>query len=254
MRYELNSITQWFRLSSSCVLCDQTHRGKHAVCCDCQILLTPLGPSCQYCATPVPDLSYFVCGHCCKRKPHFDYVYAAHRFEEPLRALLHEFKYREGLYLCSFLASLMASTLPLKATQTELLIPIPMHPKRLRLRGFNQAALLTKHLSRLLSIPYSLNTCQKIINTPPQAGLAAHQRLSNLRHAFQVAPISYQHVTLIDDLLTTGSTVGELAKQIKKQGVKQVDVWCCARAIDPVIQKISSHHSVTTVPIPKKMR
>lgn len=229
MRHKMASITQRFRLPSICAICNQYHRDQLAVCTACHELLEPVGPACRHCALPLPDSNFLVCGHCSKKKPYFDQAIAAYRFEEPLRTLLHEFKYHEGLYLCSFLASLILHSLPQDAEKPQCLLPVPMHPSRLRQRGFNQAAELTKQLGHALDLPYDLSRCKKIINTAPQAGLCAAQRRRNLRHAFQVKPLLYQHITLVDDLLTTGSTVNELARVLKQQGVSRVDVWCCAR-------------------------
>lgn len=229
MRHKIASIAQRLRLPAICALCNQYHHGRSAICTECQLHLIPVGPACYHCALPLPEGDFLVCGHCCKKKPYIDQAIAAYRFEEPLRTLLHEFKYHEGLYLCSFLTTLIVNALPEEATKTQCLIPVPMHPKRLQQRGFNQAAELTKQLGRLLKLPYDLTHCKKILNTAPQASLNAEQRQKNLRHAFHADPLPYQHITLVDDLLTTGSTVNELAKQLKKQGVNRVDVWCCAR-------------------------
>jgi len=173
-----------------------------------------------------------VCGDCIKKKPYFERTIAPYAFDEPLRTLLHEFKYRNALYLLSFLAKLIIAHLPPEALQTECLIPVPMHPKRLRQRGFNQAAELAKFIGNRHNIPCNLHVCQKIIYTLPQAGLNAKDRLKNIQNTFNVMPNHYKHVTLVDDLLTTGSTANELAKALKKQGVERVDVWCCARAVD----------------------
>lgn len=230
MRYKIASIAQRLRLPSICALCNQYHRDYVAICSSCLQLLSPIGPACIYCALPLPDSNFLVCGFCCKEKPYVDHAIAAYHFEEPLRTLLHEFKYHEGLYLSSFFAKLIQNALPQEALQTQCLLPVPMHPKRLQKRGFNQAAELAKQLGRRLKIPYDLSRCKKIINTAPQAGLNAEQRQRNLRHAFYVEPLPYQHITLVDDLLTTGSTVNELAYILKKQGVNRVDVWCCAKA------------------------
>lgn len=190
-----------------------------------------MGPACRHCAIPIPDDHFLVCGPCGTKKPAIDSVLTAYRFEEPLRTLLHEFKYHEGLYLGTFLTDLMLHALPTQPYETQCLIPVPMHPARLRQRGFNQAVELTKHLGRQLKLPYKLSHCQKIINTVPQAGLNADQRKKNLRHAFQAKRLPYQHVTLVDDLLTTGSTANELARTLKNQGVARVDLWCCARVV-----------------------
>jgi ComF family protein len=224
------SISQRLRLSAICALCNQYHSGSLAVCEPCHSYLAPNGPACCHCALELPDDAFLICGHCCKKKPAIDQAIAACRFEEPLRSLLHDFKYHEGLYLSSFLANLIVNALPPSLDKTQCLIPVPMHPKRLRQRGFNQAAELAKQLSRMLSIPYSLYDCIKTLNTLPQASLNAEQRRKNLTHAFDSAPIPYEHVTLIDDLVTTGSTVNEIARVLKKNGVTRVDVWCCARA------------------------
>lgn len=229
MRHKITSIAQLFRLPAICELCNHYHFGHLAICAECTTLLTPLGPACGYCALPLPDAAFLVCGVCCRKKPYVDTVMTAYCFEEPLRTLLHEFKYREGLHLLTFLTTLMLHALPADVYKTECLIPIPMHPKRLRQRGFNQAAELTKQLSRRLNIPCDLTHCQKRVNTMPQAGLSAKARRKNLRHVFQVNPKPYQHITLIDDLMTTGSTANELARMLKSQGVERVDLWCCAR-------------------------
>lgn len=229
MRYKIASISQRLRLPSICALCNQYHREHRAICTKCLHYFKPTGIACRHCAHPLPDGDFLICGHCCKKKPHVDEVIAAYHFEEPLRTLLHEFKYHEGLYLGSFLADLIVNTLPSHAKTTQCLIPVPMHPKRLRQRGFNQAVELAKQLGHILKLPCDLHHCIKITNTAPQASLNAKQRRKNLQHAFQIKPLPYQHITLVDDLFTTGSTVNELAKALKQQGVAQVDVWCCAR-------------------------
>jgi len=231
MRHKIVSISQRLSLPSVCVLCHQYHQGTVAVCEACHHLLTPLGLACYHCASPLPPSDFLVCGQCSKEKPYYDSTIAALRFEEPIRTLLHEFKYQEGLYLCAFFATLIAKALSKDALQTQCLIPVPMHPKRLRQRGFNQAAELVKKLGKRLELPYDLSHCKKIINTAPQASLNREQRQKNLLHAFQAEPLPYQHVTLVDDLLTTGSTANVLAKLLKQQGVTRVDVWCCARAL-----------------------
>ena len=231
MRHKIASIAQMLRLPVICGLCNQYHTGQLAICTECTALLTPLGPACSHCALPLVDSTFMICGRCIRKKPYVDTVITAYRFEEPLRTLLHEFKYREGLYLSTFLTSLMLHALPAEACKTECFIPVPMHPKRLRQRGFNQAAELAKHLSRKLKIPCDLSYCRKSVNTVPQAGLNAQERRKNLLHAFEAKATPYQHITLIDDLLTTGSTANELARMLKNQGVSRVDLWCCARAV-----------------------
>lgn len=229
MYQKIKSITQQWRLPSVCAVCCQNHTGLFTVCSFCEQLLTPLGPACRYCRHPLVDSAFAVCGHCVKKRPDFDAVFTAYRFNSLLRCLLHDYKYRQALHLRSFLVKLMKAALP-EHYRSDCLIPVPLHARRLRQRGFNQTAELAKRLAGELMIPYSLTHCHKRINTPTQAGLSGRQRRNNLKQSFTVKPMPYAHVTLVDDLLTTGSTASELARGLKQQGVQRVDVLCCARA------------------------
>ena len=230
MRHKIASIAQTFRLPRICSLCNQYHPDHDAICKPCHALLKPLGPACQHCATLLPDAIFPVCGKCSIKPQALDRVITAYRFDEPLRTLLHEFKYHQALYLSNFLTQLILDALYDDAKKTQCLIPVPMHPLRIRQRGFNQAAELAKRLGRKLNIPYDLSGCQKISNTAPQATLNAKLRRKNIRNTFKANSVDYKHITLIDDLLTTGSTANELARVLKQQGVTRVDLWCCARA------------------------
>lgn len=229
MRLKLSSISHLLRLPSICALCDQYQPNSLPVCPSCFEYFVRLDVACEYCAQPLPEDSFLCCGSCSRKKPHFDCVITAFRFEEPLRTLLHEFKYHSGLYLSRFLAQLMLSTRS-KSPETECLMPVPMHPDRLRRRGYNQSAVLATRLGRLLRCPVDLSSCTKVINTASQAELTRNSRKSNLRNSFMVHSLPYKRITLIDDLLTTGSTANELARVLKKQGAEYVEVWCIARA------------------------
>lgn len=218
------------RLPAVCRICRQYHANHHAICEACTALLDPLGFACQTCAIPILQPDPALCGACAVKPPHLNRILTAYRFTEPLRTLLHAFKYEAALYLTSFLAHLMLQAKP-EHYVTNCLIPIPMHVTRLHRRGFNQAAVLTQYLGKMLGIPYELDMCTKVLATPAQAGLPAQQRHTNLIQAFSARSVPYPHVTLIDDLFTTGATANEVAKTLKQQaGVRQVDLWCCARA------------------------
>jgi ComF family protein len=170
-----------------------------------------------------------ICGTCCVTLPVVDRVITHYRFTEPLRTLIHAFKYDSALYLSSWLTQLLLDAKP-EGYTSECLIPVPLHPTKLHQRGFNQAALLTKALSNHLNLPHGLDRCKKVVITAPQAGLSATHRQTNLNHSFRAKRLPYQHVTLIDDVYTTGATANTIATLLKKQGVIRVDVWCCARA------------------------
>lgn len=230
MRQTIASITHKLGIPAVCVLCQQYHYERCAVCNYCMALFKKIDFACSYCSLPLPDETFLICGSCIKEKPIFDQVITTYCFEQPLRTLIHEFKYQEALYLRGFLAKLMLEAMNSTPLSSQCLVPVPLHPIRLRERGFNQAAELCKLLARKLKIPYELRLCEKIIHTVPQVGLSAKLRQKNLHQAFIAKPTTYKHITLIDDLFTTGSTANELAKTLKQQGVEQVDLWCCARA------------------------
>ncbi len=232
MRLKLLSIAQSLRLPTVCILCKQFHTHPHAVCNECIALLPALGPSCSVCAHPLVETTYFVCGNCIKKPPHFDKTITAYQFVDPLRSLLHRFKYEKALYLGSFFAQLILNAyLNSNEGMPQCLIPVPMHRKKIHTRGFNQSIILTRFLARKLNIPYDLSACQKITHTASQAYLNKAHRTNNLNKVFRVNPLPYTHIALIDDLLTTGATANELAKQCKKAGAEQIDIWCCARAV-----------------------
>lgn len=222
------SISQSWHFPIICLLCQTKHYARQAICQSCFHQFPKLHAPCPLCAMPnSPDGP---CGKCLKHKPITDNIHISYPFTEPLRGLIHTFKYEKGLYLKSFLSQLMLQALQ-DTQKPECLIPIPLHPKRLQERGFNQSLLLTQHLGRLLSIPIDFKSCKKIKHTVPQATLEAKARQQNLSHTFQTAPLPYQHIALIDDVYTTGSTVKALTKILKTQGIKRVDVWCIARTI-----------------------
>ncbi len=198
------------------------------ICHYCDSLLPRLGPACRQCATPLPNDNLSLCGHCIKKPPAIDNVFATYRFEEPLRTLLHDFKYREKLHLSHFLVQKMLLNPPDISAGT-CLIPVPIHRKRLYHRGFNQAAILAHQLNKHINVHYLSNHIQKIKNTAPQAELEAKARRRNLRGSFKLKPIHYQHIILVDDLITTGNTANELAYQLKRQDAHQVSLWCIAK-------------------------
>lgn len=199
-----------------------------AVCQKCQFHFVKLGPACPTCATPLLCDDIAQCGACMRHPPALDSVITHYRYTEPLRTIIHHFKFKQELYLAPFLAQLILQTLP-QQFQTDCILPVPIHIKRLRERGFNQTLLLAKPLASYLKCPIKPRLCKKRIHTPTQASLKKQQRIKNLHKVYQVIPNTYQHVTLIDDLITTGSTANEIARALKKSGVKEVHLICCAK-------------------------
>ncbi|MFT6217976.1 MAG: ComF family protein [Cycloclasticus pugetii] len=113
----------------------------------------------------------------------------------------------------------------------DALIAVPLHPKRLKERGFNQAELIAQHIHKELNIPLVSPDLTRIINSTSQTSLKASERRKNLKNAFCYEPsIELRSIAVIDDVVTTGSTANEIAKTLKKKGVQQVEIWAFARA------------------------
>jgi ComF family protein len=154
-----------------------------------------------------------------------------YKYQDPVDRLIADFKFKDKLYLSQFFAEQMVSKLNSR-TLPELLIPIPLHPHRLKQRGYNQSFELAKSLSKYLTIPVSNNYLERIINTQSQSSMPFKQRKKNIQHAFRATDKQPpQHIALIDDVLTTGHTANAAAKTLKKVGVITIEVWTIARTI-----------------------
>lgn len=162
---------------------------------------------------------------------------AAFPYAEPASGLIAAFKYRGALQHGRVLAALLAQRL-LREYQAEplpeILVPVPLHPQRLRQRGFNQALVLAQQLGRALGIPVAAQALARVRQTPAQQGLSARERKHNLRGAFTLnADLqAYRSLALVDDVVTTMSTVHELARVLRSErdDVPELHVWCLARA------------------------
>jgi ComF family protein len=206
-------------------------------CWDCASRFRPLtGPMCRHCGETVEGRvdADFICAACRDRSPAFARARSAVRFDGVLREAVHAFKYREATWLAGDLFSwLWACTQThYDGTRYGLVVPVPLHRDRLRQRGYNQSALLARALSRRLGVPAAPRVLQRIRPTPSQTRLTAGQRISNVQGAFAaVLPPRYRarRVLLVDDVMTTGATVGECARCLVAAGAEAVDVVTVAR-------------------------
>lgn len=152
----------------------------------------------------------------------FDYTF-------PIDALLHAFKYGGALNVAAALAHPLAH----RARQTalpDIIVPMPLHPARLRERGFNQAVEIGKIIARQLNVPLRANACARTRDTAPQASLPRRARRKNLRGAFACAtPLEGMRIALVDDVMTTGATLHELAAAVRRAGAATVSAWVIAR-------------------------
>ncbi|MEA3278554.1 MAG: ComF family protein [Pseudomonadota bacterium] len=217
----------------TCVLCGAPgHRGLD-LCPGCFEDLPRNLSCCGRCALPLPASrpGGALCGACQRRPPPFSACHTAFIYKDPVPALVGGAKFRARLNLTRLLGQCLALSLREQGgAMPELIIPVPLHPARQRERGYNQALEVARTLRRELSIPVDTRSCVRAQPTAPQAGLEQKARRRNVRGAFRVqrAPEA-AHVALLDDVVTTGSTVAELAKVLLKAGVERVDVWAVAR-------------------------
>lgn len=215
--------------SQACLLCG-AHAGDGQLCAPCRAAL-PLHPqpACPRCALPTAGGE--TCGSCLKKPPAFDRTLAAFSYSFPVDALIHAYKYAGNLALLDLLTEplihlVMGQSLP------DLLIPMPLHPARLKERGFNQAHEIAKRVSAHLAIPLDGHACRRILDTRPQAALKFKERARNLRGAFSCdVDLTGKRVALIDDVITTGASLDELAKAVRARGAAQVSAWVVARTV-----------------------
>lgn len=212
-----------------CLLCGALNRD--GLCCKaCDNELPRLSAvHCPSCALPTPTGE--VCGRCLQHPPAFDHAVAAFSYSFPIDQLIKALKFHERLILIDFLADELASRITIKP---DCLIAIPLHPTRLRERGFNQSQLLAARISKRLGIPLLTEACQRVRDTPPQSSLPWKERDKNMRGAFAVSSspdFVDSHVAIVDDVMTTGASLGELARTLKKAGAREVSVWVVARTL-----------------------
>ncbi len=215
-----------------CALCGAEGESGLDLCPGCLADLPRNDSCCERCALPLPSgLDSRVCGDCQRDSPPFDRCLSPLIYQTPVRELIGRFKYRADLGAGRLLAEIFGQYLRQHLeVKPMVLVPVPLHPERLRERGFNQAMELARVLGHRLGIPVSTDTCRRVKATAPQSRLDQRARRSNVYGAFAVqrTPIA-PHLALVDDVMTTGSTAGELARLLKRHGAERVDVWTCAR-------------------------
>lgn len=216
-------------LSQECLLCGGG-AGRELLCPRCAGGLPyHRAAACPVCA--LPTLGGETCGACLKRPPAFSRTLAAFDYAFPVDALLHAFKYAGQLPVAEALARPLAE-LARNHPLPDALVPMPLHPSRLKERGFNQAMELARVLSRELGIPVLPDAVARQRDTTPQAGLPWKERRRNIRGAFLCRrDFAGKRLVLVDDVMTTGATVGELAQTLRKSGA-EVEVWVVARTLE----------------------
>jgi ComF family protein len=222
---------QNFLLPPTCILCGHAGWQGLDLCASCYKELPRSSQCCSRCAGALNSTTLLcVCGDCLAHPPAFDKTHAPLIYQAEIRYLILGLKSNAQYQNARLLGSLLAEQL----TQTPLpdcIIPVPLHLRRYKERGFNQSIEIARAVGKVLQIPVDVNSCIRHRDTPHQTSLTAKQRRTNIKNAFTVLkPIQGLHIAIIDDVMTTGSTVRELASSLKNAGAKRVDVWVCARA------------------------
>ena len=227
---------QFFAGRGPCRLCHAPATPGKPLCQRCYRALPHLGPACERCALPLEGVAAPVplCGECLADPPPFDRVLVPFRYRTPLHDLVSRFKYHGALSDGRLLGELLAAHVHQAATAIPLLLPMPLHAARLRERGYNQAAELTRVVSRACAIPWRSNALARQQAGPPQREAHRRERLRNVRTAFHCAASDLPaRVAIIDDVVTTGATARAAAACLKAAGVEWVEVWAVARTPRP---------------------
>lgn len=231
-------VNDWLRVvrfwvfPPACALCDGTSYQGLDLCKGCYLDLPRIPRACTRCAAPISLTGdSLVCGLCQRKAPWFQCATAPFQYQQPLVYLIHQLKFGRQLSMARLLGRLMIEHVANRPSLPDCLVPVPLHPKRLRERGFNQAMEISRVLGKGLNIPVLGRACRRVRFTVAQSLLPVKKRRANVRGAFQVhGSVKDRHVAIVDDVLTTGSTVNELARCLVRAGAKRVEVWVVARA------------------------
>lgn len=226
-------------INHSCSLCDELAEQPYPLCVACEQELPWLREYCLRSALPLP-MGGLTCGQCSRRAPAFEQVVALWHYGFPVDTLISRFKHNRQWPLGRLMAEMLSSGLQHRYAEglarPDLLLPVPLARRRQRERGFNQAGLLARWLSKRLAIALNERLLQRTRETPAQQSLDAKARRRNLQRAFALVDegvIEGLHVAVVDDVLTTGATAQAIAALLRGAGARQVDVYCLARTAKP---------------------
>ena len=224
----MNIRTQIERIlpAQPCLLCGAYSRNG-AWCVPCDAALPYLTAAhCPVCALPTPNGA--TCGRCLKQAPQFEHTLAVFAYAFPLDKLVQALKFNEQLFLARQLANKLVQRVD---THPDYVVAMPLHPLRLRKRGFNQSLELARHTANKLNIPLN-HACLRVRDTPPQSSLPWKERGKNMRKAFACTEdLSGKHVAVVDDVMTSGASVNALAHALRQAGARKVSAWVIARTL-----------------------
>lgn len=212
----------------SCYLCRGAATG--VLCADCDAELPRLGDAaCPRCALPSPGGA--TCDRCLVRTPAYDGTLAALAYEFPADVLVQGLKFRGELALAPLLGRMLATRLP-RGARVDFILPVPLAAARLRERGFNQSLEIARELAAATGCRLAPQLAERGRDTPPQLDLPQEERARNVRGAFRcVQPLERAEIALVDDVMTTGATLEELAATLKRAGAARIVNWVVARTL-----------------------
>ena len=231
MLYKWLNCVQCLLYPPTCLLCQAGGTRDLDICDACVTTLPKIHHSCKRCALPLSSSSGDVCGNCQQNLPYYDAALAPFYYTFPIDRLLQRLKFHGTLSSARLLGNLMADCLlQWRVELPDCILPVPLHYRRLKARGFNQSLELARFIGRRLNIPLDAQSVNRIKHTRPQMELSLELRRRNIGGAFEVCQaFHWQHVAIVDDVMTTGSTVNELARTLRWAGVTRIQVWSCAR-------------------------
>ena len=223
----------FFLFPPTCLLCGAPGQVERDLCIGCEADLPRNTNPCRRCAQPLDNTitAGLVCGRCLSESPPFQDSFVPFLYQYPMDYLVQGLKFHGRLTHARLLCELLAAALVQRETALpECIIPVPLHPGRLRERGFNQALELARPIARRLGVPLVSKGIQRIRQTPPQSSLDLKARRSNVRGAFRVSrALAAQRVAIIDDVVTSGNTVTEFAHVLGEAGAESIEIWAVAR-------------------------
>lgn len=217
-----------------CLLCGNLSLNSSNLCAYCKKHIPWLKKTCYQCGIPlsIDDTTIALrCGECLQSPPSFERTYVCVHYQKPIDRLIQQLKFQKNLSYAQLIGDIMAEKFVV-AERPHCLIPVPLHPSRLRERGFNQAIEIARPLSKKLQIPLCLDAFVRIKDTRAQSALNTRERNQNIKQAFACKKtMTYKHVAIVDDVMTTGNTLRALADTIKKSGVEKISLWVFARTV-----------------------
>jgi ComF family protein len=219
----------------ACAACDQPVAGGAALCDTCAVSLEPLAAGCPRCARPASGPVAVLCRRCRHEPPAFESIAAPFLYGGELAVALRRLKFGGRRDVARTLSPLLAAPLARAAAGCDLVVPVPLHRRRMARRGFNQSALLVRHAGRAVKLPVDTLSLRRVRATLPQTGLDARARRGNVEGAFAVIArrrerLAGRRILLVDDIVTTGATMGAAAAALRAAGAGSVTGFCAARA------------------------